>query len=63
MNFKNNLKNLIEKNNLNNNQLSIKLGISRSTISKYLNGTREPSFELLEKLTVIFNCSYDDLLK
>ena len=63
MNFKNNLKNLIEKSNLNNNQLSIKLGISRSTISKYLNGTREPSLETIEKLTEALNCSYDDLLK
>lgn len=63
MNFKINLKNQIEKNNLNNNQLAIKLGVSRASITNYLNGTREPSFELLEKLTVIFNCSYDDLLK
>lgn len=63
MNFKINLKNQIEKNNLNNNQLAIKLGVSRASITNYLNGTREPSFEILEKLTVIFNCSYDDLLK
>lgn len=63
MNFKENLKKLIIKNDLNNNQLAIKIGVSRSLITHYLNGSKEPSLETIEKLTEALNCSYDDLLK
>lgn len=63
MNFKENLKSLIIKNNINNNQLAIKIGVSRSLITHYLNGSKEPSLETIEKLTEALNCSYDDLLK
>lgn len=63
MNFKENLKKLIINNDLNNNQLAIKIGVSRSLITQYLNGSRVPSLETIEKLTETLNCSYDDLLK
>ncbi|MCI9654317.1 MAG: helix-turn-helix transcriptional regulator [Acholeplasmatales bacterium] len=63
MDFKNNLKNLIKDNNLNNNQLALKLGVSRSLITHYINGTKEPTLQTLEKLKFALNCSYDDLLK
>ena len=52
----------MKKHNINNNQLSIKLNIDRTNITKYLKGKGNPSLETLEKLTQIFNCSYDDLL-
>lgn len=63
MDFKNNLKNLIKENNLNNNQLALKSNVSRSLITHYLNGTKEPTLQALEKLKIVLNCSYDDLLK
>lgn len=63
MDFKNNLKNLIEVNNLNNNQLALKLNVSRSLITHYLNGTKEPTLHTLEKIKIALNCSYEDLLK
>ena len=63
MDFKNNLKNLIKENNLNNNQLALKSNVSRSLITHYLNGTKEPTLQTLEKLRIVLNCSYDDLLK
>lgn len=63
MNFRNNLKELIERNGLNANQLAIKLNLSRSTISCYLSGKRKPSLAMLKTLKDFFKCSYDDLLE
>lgn len=33
------------------------------TIRNYMNGTREPSLDNLEKIKNALACSYDDLLK
>ena len=33
------------------------------TIRNYMNGTREPSLDNLEKIKNVLACSYDDLLK
>lgn len=42
--------------------LSEKLDISRSSISMYENGNREPDFETLEKIADFFNVDIDYLL-
>lgn len=63
MNFKENLKNLMIKNNIKNIELAKILGLNKSTITLYLNGQRMPTYEILEKLKNYFKCSYDDLLK
>ena len=59
--FTENLK-YLTKTKVNQNQLSIKLGINRQTITKYLNGS-EPSFDKLIKISEIYQVSIDDLLK
>ena len=51
------------KNNLKNIELARLLKIDRANITYYLNGDKMPSYEKLEELTLILNCSYDDLLK
>lgn len=63
MNFKKNLKNLMDKANIKNIELAKILGLNKSTITLYLNGQRMPNYETLEKLKDYFSCSYDDLLK
>ncbi len=42
-------------------ELAEKLGISRSAVSMYECGTREPNFAMLETLSVIFNVDMNTL--
>src|SRR5690554_4038483 len=53
---------LREKNNLNQQQLSEKLGISNQTVSSYESGNREPSYGVLLKAADYFGVSTDYLL-
>lgn len=43
-------------------ELGKKLNLSRSTITLYESGKREPNIETLKKLTEVFNCSLDELI-
>lgn len=43
-------------------QLAKKLKISRAAINHYENNDREPSFEVLNKMAAIFNCTIDELI-
>lgn len=43
--------------------LAKKLGVSEATVSNYENGKREPNIQMLKKLSRIFHCTVDDLLK
>ncbi len=63
MNFKNNLKNLRNLNKFTQQEMSNKLNILLTSYQKYEQGSREPKLLILEQLTIIFNCTYDDLLK
>ena len=47
---------------LTQDELSSKLGISKSTISMYENGNREPDFETLEAIADFFNVDMNFLL-
>lgn len=47
---------------LTNKQLSNIIGVSEYAISKYRNGTREPSFQILNKIADYFGVSTDYLL-
>lgn len=60
--FKKNLEYLLKKNNLNKNQLSIKLDITRQSINEYFSRDKLPSIDTLVKIRTIFNVSIDDLL-
>lgn len=61
-NFTEILNDLLIEHNLNARTLSIALGVSNPTISRYLKGKRVPTIEYLVKLADYFNCSTDYLL-
>ncbi len=62
MPFSINLKRLREQANLTQEELSIKTGLSKSTISMYERGERFPSEQILELLADIFNVDMNVLL-
>ena len=55
MAFKDELRRLRKQDNLTQEELANKLGISKSTISMYERGEREPDFERLETIADFFN--------
>ena len=61
--FKDNLKNLRLFNNLTQQGLADKLGVSFKTISHWESGYSEPNLQLLIKLKQILNTSFDELLE
>lgn len=60
--YPNILKDLREKAGLSQVELAKKLGVSRSSIGAYENGTRQPSNDTLVKMSELFGCSVDHLL-
>ena len=48
--------------NLNQQKVAIDLNISREALSHYENGKREPSLEMLNRLSKYFNVSIDYLI-
>ena len=52
--FKSVLKILRKSNNLTQDMLAKKLGLSRSAIGMYEKGSREPDYEILEKIADFF---------
>lgn len=63
MKFKENLKNLRVKNNLTQEQLSKKLEIATGTLRNWEQGIREPKLKDLEKIIIVLNCDYNELLQ
>lgn len=61
--FSNNIKSLRVDNDLTQQEIADALGITRSRYSNYENGINEPSLDILIRLSKLFNCSIDDLLK
>lgn len=59
--FSENIKSLRKQRHITQVQLAEKIGVSRSTISMYEMGEREPDFETLEALADIFNVDMDFL--
>lgn len=53
---------LRRRDNLSQQELALKLGLAKSTISMYERGERKPSFEVLEQLADYFNVNMDTLL-
>ncbi len=51
-----------KKRNLNQLKVAMDLHISREALSHYENGKREPSLEILNKLSKYFNVSIDFLI-
>ena len=60
--FSKNLEHLT-KTSINQNQLAIKLELSRQTIQGYIKQNKEPKYDTLIKISEIYNITIDDLLK
>ncbi|EOB4310352.1 helix-turn-helix domain-containing protein [Listeria monocytogenes] len=56
------LKKLRENENLTQNQLASKIGITRDTLANYETGRREPDFTTLKNIASYFEVSTDYLL-
>lgn len=56
------LKKIRKERNLNQLKVAMDLNISREALSHYENGKRQPSIEMLRKLSEYFNVSIDFLI-
>ena len=56
------LKQIRKERNLNQLKVAMDLNISREALSHYENGKREPSLDILNKLSEYFNVSVDYLI-
>ena len=56
------LKQVRKERNLNQLKVAMDLNISREALSHYENGKREPSLDMLNKLSQYFNVSIDFLI-
>ncbi|MBQ7797682.1 MAG: helix-turn-helix transcriptional regulator [Clostridia bacterium] len=61
--FKDNLKSLRILNNLTQQALAEKLGVSFKTISHWESGYSEPSLQLLVELKNVLDTTFDELLE
>ena len=60
--FSLNLRRMMWDARLTQRELSDLSGISESCLSRYLNGTRAPSFKAIVNLAYTFGCNTDDLI-
>lgn len=57
-----NLKNLRKENKISQNELSNRLGVSRSTVAMWESGNSQPDSEMLKKIADVFDVSVDYLI-
>jgi len=62
MNLSDNLKKIRKENNLSQEELAEKLGVSRQSVSKWESGTSYPEMDKLLQIAKIFNVNIDELL-
>lgn len=60
--LKNTIKELRKENNMTQSELAQKIGITTSSVGMYETGVRQPSYEVLYKLSEVFNVTTDYLL-
>lgn len=61
--FPRNLKEIRKIRGLTQEELAEKVNVSKFAIRHYEQGQTEPKYEILEKIKIALDCSYDDLLK
>ena len=57
-----NLKALRKQRAMTQNAIANILGINANTLCQYETGKRKPSIEVLKKLSLLFNCTIDELV-
>ena len=63
INNMNRLKVVLAEKNIQSKWISEQLGVSRATVSKWVNNTSQPSLEMVEKLAKILDVDYTELLR
>ena len=62
MNLSDNLKKIRKDNNLSQEQLAEKLGVSRQSVSKWESGLAYPEMDKVLQICQLFNLNVDELL-
>ena len=63
LNFRKNLPILIEENKIDKKEFAKRLGTTPSTISKWILGKRDPSFDYICLIIEVLNCTFEDLVQ
>ena len=61
--FSQNLRHLMQRDNINQPELAKKLGVTKAAVNYWVNGRSVPQVSVVQQLADIFCCSTDDLLK
>ena len=59
----NRLKVVLAEKNIQSKWISEQLGVSRATVSKWVNNTSQPSLEMIDKLAKLRDIDYTELLR
>lgn len=59
----NRIKVVLAEKNIQSKWISEQLGVSRATVSKWVNNTSQPSLEMIDKLAKLLDVDYTELLK
>ena len=62
-NHMNRLKVVLAEKNIQSKWISEQLGVSRATVSKWVNNTSQPSLEMIDKLAKLLDIDYTELLR
>jgi len=63
MSLEERIKQLMEEQKISQKELAEKTGLTEASVSKYVNGKREPRIDVILKLAKVFNVSTDYLLE
>ncbi|MBO5954691.1 MAG: helix-turn-helix transcriptional regulator [Clostridia bacterium] len=63
MSLKNQFKYFRNQSKLKQEEVALKIGVTRQCYAHYEQGIREPSIDIIRKLCIIFNCTADELLE
>lgn len=59
----NRIKVVLAEKNIQSKWISEQLGVSRATVSKWVNNASQPSLEMIEKLAKLLDIDYTELLR
>ena len=63
VNNMNRLKVVLAEKNIQSKWISEQLGVSRATVSKWVNNSSQPSLEMIDKLAKLLDIDYTELLR
>ena len=63
VNNMNRIKVVLAEKNIQSKWISEQLGVSRATVSKWVNNTSQPSLEMIDKLAKLLDVDYTELLR